>query len=120
MLLNGGSNVNIISKSLKTKLKLKKPQPTSFVIHMADQWKVQLMGLIQNLKINLAGCIYKILITVLKMEIGIEAYSMLIGIPWLKQTKAHHNWGDNTLTIILENKIVTFSTIKYVNIKSSQ
>ncbi len=87
---------------------------------MADQWKVQLMGLIQNLKINLAGCIYKILVTVLKMEIGIEAYSMLIGRPWLKQTKAHHNWGDNTLTIILENKIVTFSTIKYVNIKSSQ
>jgi hypothetical protein len=49
------------------------------------------MGLIRNLKINLAGCVYKILITVLKMENGIEAYSMFLGRPWLKQAKAHHN-----------------------------
>jgi len=58
---------------------------------MVDQRKVQPMGLIRNLKINLAGCVYKILIIVLKMESGIEAYSMFLGRPWLKQAKAHHN-----------------------------
>ncbi len=45
---------------------------------------------------------------------------MLIGRPWLKQRKTHHNWGDNTLTISSKNRTVMLSTIKHVNIKSSQ
>jgi hypothetical protein len=111
MLLDGQSSVNIISKSLRKTLELKKPQPTSFVVHMDDQRKVQPMGLIRNLKIDLVGCVYKISITILKMENGVEAYFMFLGRPWLKQTKAHHNWGDSTFTIILENKIVMLNMI---------
>ncbi len=84
-------DVNIISKSLRNKLGLRKPQLASCVVCMAAQWKVQPMGLIQNLKIDLVGCVYKISITILKMENGVEAYSMLLGRPWLKQAKAHHN-----------------------------
>jgi hypothetical protein len=53
------------------------------------------------------------------MEHGIEGYSMLLVKPWLKYAKAHHNWGDNTFTITLEIIIVTFSTVKHVNVKSS-
>jgi hypothetical protein len=40
VLLDGGSNVNIISKSLRKKLRLRKPQLTSLVVCMANQWKV--------------------------------------------------------------------------------
>jgi hypothetical protein len=68
VLLDGRSDVNIISKSLRNKLGLRKPQLASFIVCMANQWKVQPMGLIQNLTIDLVGCVYKILITVLKME----------------------------------------------------
>jgi hypothetical protein len=71
---------------------------------MVDQWKVQPMGLIRNLKINLAGFVYKNLVTMLKMENGVEAYSMLLGRPWLRQTKAHQNWSDITLKIIIETE----------------
>ncbi len=120
VLLDGGFGVNINSKSLKKKLGLRKSQPTSFIICMVDQHKVQAMGLIQNLKINLTIYVYKILIIVLKMENGIEAYSMFLERPWLKQAKAHHNWGDSTLLIILENIRITLNIIKQVNIKSSQ
>ncbi len=45
VLLDGRSGVNIISKSLRKKLGLRKPQLTSFVICMADQRKVEPMGL---------------------------------------------------------------------------
>jgi hypothetical protein len=38
--LNGGSSVNIISKSLKKKLGLRQPKPTPFVVRMVDQIKV--------------------------------------------------------------------------------
>jgi hypothetical protein len=68
---------------------------------MADQQKVQPIGLIMNLKISLASCDYKISIIVLNMDNGVEAYSMLLGLPWLKLAKIHHNWGDSTLIITL-------------------
>jgi hypothetical protein len=79
---------------------------------MVNQWKVHLIGLIKNLKINLACCDYKISITMLNMENGVEAYSMLLGHPWLKLAKAHHNWCDNTFIIISSEQNVTLSTIK--------
>jgi hypothetical protein len=65
VLLDGGSKVNVISKHLQRKLNLKKPQLTPFMVRMTNQRKVQLVGLIRNLKINLAGCTFKILLTVL-------------------------------------------------------
>ncbi len=40
VLMDYGSSVNIISKSLRKKLKLKRPQLAPFVVQMADQWKV--------------------------------------------------------------------------------
>jgi hypothetical protein len=91
VLLDGESGVNIISESLRKKLKLRKFQPTSFVVHMVDQWKVQPMELIQTLNIDMASCVYKFFIIVLKMEIGVEVYSMLLGRSWLKQDNVHDN-----------------------------
>jgi hypothetical protein len=35
----------------------------------------------------------------LNKENGVEAYSMLLGRPWLKLVKVHHKWGDGTFTI---------------------
>jgi hypothetical protein len=92
--------VNIIFESLKKILKLRKPQSIPFVVWMAYQWKVQPIGLITNLKINLVTCDYKISIIVLNMENGVETYSMLLGWPWLKVARTHHNWGDNTFTML--------------------
>ncbi len=91
MLLDGESGVNIISESLRKKLKLRKFQPTSFVVHMVDQWKVQPMELIQTLNIDMASCVYKFFVIVLKMENGVEVYSMLLGRSWLKQDNVHDN-----------------------------
>jgi hypothetical protein len=45
---------------------------------------------------------------------------MILGRPWLKEARTHHNWGDNTLIITLEEWNVIVSTIKCVSIKSSQ
>lgn len=91
-----------------------------FIVRMADQKKVRPLGLIKNLKIDLVGYVCKILVIILNMENGIEAYSMLLGRQWLKQRKSHHNWGDNILTITPEDRTVTLNSIKRVNIKSSQ
>jgi hypothetical protein len=41
---------------------VEKPKLNPFVVKMADQRKVQPIGLIRNLKINLARCEYKFLL----------------------------------------------------------
>jgi len=91
-----------------------------FMVRMADQKKVQPVRLIQNLKIDLARCTLKILVIVLQMEDTLEAYSMFLRNPWLKQAKSHHDWGNNILTIIVDTKIVTLSTEKRVMVHPSQ
>jgi hypothetical protein len=91
--LDGRCSVNIISKSLRKKIGLRKLQLAMFVVRMADQRKAQPLGLIRNLKINLGSYVYKTSVTTLNMENGLEAYSMLLGRSWLKQTKTNHNWG---------------------------
>jgi len=84
VLLDGGSNLNNILESLRKKLGLRRPQLAPFAIIMVDKWKVQLIGFIRNLKIDLVSYVYKISIIVLNMEHGIETYSMLLVKPWLK------------------------------------
>jgi len=87
---------------------------------MANQRKVQPIGLIKNLKINLVRCEYKISIIVLNMGNETEIYSMFLGRPWLKQAKVNHNWGDSTLTIIAGERIMAMSTIKKILLKPSK
>jgi hypothetical protein len=53
------------------------------------------------------------------MEQGYKVYSML-GRPWLKQVRAHHDWGNNTLTITSKGREVTLNTIKHVKLSLTQ
>jgi hypothetical protein len=34
-----------------------------------------------------------------------KVYSMLLGRPWFKQAKRHHDWGNNTFIIRLEERV---------------
>jgi hypothetical protein len=87
--------------------------PNGYGINMNSVVKAtKVIGLIRNLKINLTGPDYKILVMVLNMENGVEANSMLLGRPWLKLAKAHHNWGESTLIITSRERNVMLSTIK--------
>ncbi len=43
-----------------------------------------------------------------------KTYFMLLGGPWLKQVKVYHDWGNNVLTIVMKDKIVTLNTSKKV------
>jgi hypothetical protein len=82
---------------------------------MAYQRKVQPLRLIQNLKIDLPRCEFKISVIVLKMENIPKVYLMFLRKPRLKQAKAHHDWVNNTLTIIVDTKIMTLNIEKRVN-----
>ncbi len=55
--------------------------------------------------------------TMLNMGNKTKTYSILLGRPWLKQTKANHNWVDNTLAFTIRERIVAASTIKKIPLK---
>ncbi len=45
--------------------------------------------------------------------------SKLLGRPWLKQSKANHNWGESIFIIITRERTVAVRTIKKIPLKSS-
>ncbi len=108
--------MNNISNVLKRTLGLKKLQSTPFMVWMvANQRKVQLTGLIYNLKSELGGCIYTIIVTILVlMEHVQEAYSILLEKSLQKPVQAYHDWGNNALMIITKIKIVTLNILKRI------
>jgi hypothetical protein len=81
VVLDEGFRINIICKEFRKKLGLRMPQLAPFMVCMLDNRKIQPIGLIRNLKIDLARCSYKISIIVLIMEEGKKTYSMLLGRP---------------------------------------
>ena len=99
MLLDGGSSVNILPKSVYLKFGNQKLHPTPFQVKMADQRRLQPLGLLKDQEILVARLKYKINFVVLKMHKGNLAYPMLLGRPWFKKAKLRQDWGDNMVIL---------------------
>jgi hypothetical protein len=56
-------------------------------------------GLIRNIKIHIHGIPYFITLTIICNTEVNDAYSMLLGHPWLTDAKVNHNWGNNMVSI---------------------
>jgi len=56
--LNVGYKVYIIMEKLKIKLRLTKPKPTPYNIHMTNQTIAKPLGLIKNIKFFVHGILY--------------------------------------------------------------
>jgi len=81
VLLDGGTNVNIITENLKTKLGLPKPKPAPYHFRMTDQNIIKPLGIIINLKIQIHCIPYVAAFTILQNSVVDSSYSMLLGIP---------------------------------------
>jgi hypothetical protein len=81
VLLDGGSNVNIIIEDLKKKLRLLIPKCVLYTLRMANQNSTKLVGLIRNLKIHIHSILYAITFIVMKNNILDARYSTLFDHP---------------------------------------
>ena len=89
------------------KLGLTNLLPTELLLHMADHSKVLPMGVWANVDTNIAGIVYKIDYVVFQLKSSTLSYPILLGCPWLFDTKACNDWGRGTLTIgKRRNKII--------------
>jgi hypothetical protein len=114
VLLDGGSKVNIITKQLKLRSRLPKPKLAPYNLRMAYQTTTKLVGLIKDLKIYVHGIPYITTFTILQNSVVDFNCSMLLGKPWLKDTKMAHDWGSNTVTIQGNGTIKTIIVTKHL------
>jgi hypothetical protein len=83
VLLDRGSNVNIITKDLRENVGLPIPNLAPYTFRMVDQTLTKPIGLIRDLKIHIHGILYIVTFIVMKNNILDANYSMLLGRPWL-------------------------------------
>jgi hypothetical protein len=90
-LLDGRTNVNIITENFKTKLGLPKPKPTPYPFRMAYQNMTRPLGIIINLKIHIHGISYVTTFIILQNNVVDSNYFMLLERPWLTNAKITHD-----------------------------
>ena len=83
VLLDGGSGVNILSEQMLAPLGITKWESAPFAVQMADQRRVQPLGLLRGLKMEVCGIKFEIAAVILRMEDISGAYPLLLGRPWL-------------------------------------
>ncbi len=99
VLIDGGSQINIIIDNSIIQLGLSKPNPTFYNLHMANQTIAKPLGLIMDLKIFVHGIPYIVTFNIINSNVLDYSYSMLLGCSWLKDEKISHDWGTNIVTI---------------------
>ena len=65
VLLNGGSGVNILSEQMLEPLGITKWESAPFAVRMADQRRVQPLGLLRGLKMEVSGMKFEITAVIL-------------------------------------------------------
>jgi hypothetical protein len=91
VLLDGGTNVNIITKNLITKLNLPNPRLAPYHLRMASQNMTKPLRIIRNLKIHIHGIPYIATIIIMQKNVVDSNYSMLLGKPWLINGEVTHD-----------------------------
>ncbi len=106
-MLDGEASVNIIIKNFKTKLGLPKLRLAPYHLKMGNQSMTKPLGIIRNLKIHIHGIPYVATFIVLQNNVVDSNYYMLLGRPWLRDTKATHDWGNNVIIVQGNGTVIT-------------
>ena len=98
--LDGGSSVNLMNLDTMTSLQLIGLQDTKLMLRMIDQSRVKPMGILPNVKTTIANNSYWIDYIVFQPNSLHASYPILLGRPWLKESKAKQDWNKGLLTDI--------------------
>ena len=86
VLIDGGSELNILSEHTMRKLGLSLTGPSPFVANMTNQSPTVLVGMIKDCHLSTGGEKYIVTFHVIKMHDNKDIFPILLGRPWLKMT----------------------------------
>lgn len=75
-LVDGGSGVNILPEFMYKKLKLSRLEEAPFQLKMADQRRIQPLGILRNQEIIISSLLFSTNFLVLKMDEGAKAFAV--------------------------------------------
>ncbi|MCO5612765.1 hypothetical protein L7F22_067035 [Adiantum nelumboides] len=107
--LDGGSGVNILAESEFLKMKNARLEPAPFQVRMADQSRVQPIGILRKQSLIIQGLQFPVNFVVLRMKENLKAYSMLLGRPWFRTAKLKQDWEKNMATLKKGKKVITIA-----------
>jgi hypothetical protein len=87
---------------------------------MVDQTTTKPMGLIRDLKIYVHRIPYVTMFIMLQNNVIDVNYSTLLGRPWLRGGKIAHDFGNNIMTIQVNETVRTMVVIKLLGAKVKQ
>ncbi|MCO5579663.1 hypothetical protein L7F22_033520 [Adiantum nelumboides] len=93
VLIDGGSGVNVLPEKTCRKLNITCWDPAPFQVKMADQRRIQPLGIVRNTVIEIGGLKFKVNFVVLQLEESSQSYPMILGRPWLRAAKVKQHWG---------------------------
>lgn len=99
VLLDGGSGLNILPKSMCKRLGIIHWDDTPFQVKMADQRRVQPLGTIIWYNVQLAGLDFAVNFVVLRLEESTNPYPMILGSPWLRVARVKQDWGADQIAL---------------------
>ena len=91
VLLDRGSEVNVITEEERRRLGLPKPSRAPFNQKMANGTIAKPTGLLRDVKIHIHGIPYIVTFTVIDCQTIKSDYSMLLSRPWLRNAKVIHD-----------------------------
>jgi hypothetical protein len=94
VLVDGGSGLNILLEHMMRKLGLDLTSPSPFIINMANQSSTLPLGMIKDCRMTTEGEEYLVTFHVFKMYYNKDAFTILLGRPWLRMSDAIIDWGE--------------------------
>ena len=112
VLLDGGSGVNILPEIVYLSMAVQKLEPAPFQVKMADQRRLQPLGILKDQRITISGLHFIVNFVVLRMQAKEISYPMLLGRPWFKTAKVRQDWGENIVMIRQGRKKIQLPMVK--------
>ena len=119
VLLDGGSGVNILSETEFLILKKVSLEPAPFQVRMADQRRVQPIGMLRSQTRKIHGIQFLVNFVVLQMDEEAKSYSMLLGRPRFKTAKLKQDWEKQEVIMKKSKKIVKIPMVSKETLPTS-
>ncbi|MCO5573531.1 hypothetical protein L7F22_027302 [Adiantum nelumboides] len=99
VIVDGGSGINLMPEFTMIALGLQPTRPAPFTVTLADQRTVYPLGIVDKVPLQVQDFTFSLDFVVVRLPQVEGGFPLLIGRPWLRHTKALHDWGNDAMWI---------------------
>ncbi|MCO5566949.1 hypothetical protein L7F22_020632 [Adiantum nelumboides] len=99
VIVDGGSGTNLMLEFTMLALGLQPTHPAPFTVTLADQRIVYPVGIVEKMPLKVQEFTFNLDFVVVSLPQVEGGFPLLIGRPWLRHTKALHDWGNDAMSI---------------------